>query len=63
MLLLWMCATSNFQEFEHHPDPRTAPLSYLGHCHAAPPGVAACSSQRRESPLATWRRPGRSEGS
>ena len=53
MLLLWMCATSNFQEFEHHPDPRTAPLSYLGHYHAAPPLPIAPAWLRTSSTLAS----------
>ena len=51
MLLLWMCATSNFQEFEHHPDPRTAPPSCLGHCHAAPPLPIAPAWLRTASTL------------
>ena len=53
MLLLWMSATSNFQEFEHHPDPRTAPLSYLGHCHAVPPLPIAPAWLRTSSTLAS----------
>jgi hypothetical protein len=53
VLLLWMCATSNFQEFEHHPDPRTAPPSCLGHCHAAPPLPIAPAWLRTASTLAS----------
>jgi len=53
VLLLWMCATSNFQEFEHHPDPRTAPPSCLGHCHAAPPLPIAPAWLRSSSTLAS----------
>ena len=53
MLLLWMSATSNFQEFEHHPDPRTAPPSCLGHCHAAPPLPIAPAWLRTSSTLAS----------
>jgi hypothetical protein len=53
VLLLWMCATSNFQEFEHHPDPRTAPPSCLGHCHAAPPLPVEPAWLRASSTLAS----------
>ena len=53
MLLLWMSATSNFQEFEHHPDPRTAPPSCLGHCHAAPPLPIEPAWLRASSTLAS----------
>jgi hypothetical protein len=51
VLLLWMCATSNFQEFEHHPDPRTAPPSCLGHYHAVPPLPIAPAWLRTSSTL------------
>jgi len=53
VLLLWMSATSNFQEFEHHPDPRTAPPSCLGHCHAAPPLPIEPAWLRASSTLAS----------